>query len=180
MRKYESEDDASFTEMLVQSSEAHRKKHAWLYDKEKALTFENKMALTNESESSNLKAGLQSWGYTAKNSLMYIPDGVEYSAEAVIKAVGAPSIAHANTRLPGDFVQKYQQSSDCSKQPVQDKVGVDGKVLVPDESPRIKGYGFMATPQINPGNWGFTNCGECICSRVHTFWYLNICMILFK
>ena len=156
LSKYESEDDASFTDMLDKYHEANRQKHAWLHEKEQEysrLTTGDKFALRDSSES-NRRAGLDSWTYTAKNSLMYIPDGVEQSAvEAVREATKTREIVHSNTRLPSNFVHKYQQSIDCPKKPAQNKVGIDGKVLAVDQSPKVNGYGFMATPKIQPGTF---------------------------
>jgi len=33
----------------------------------------------------------------------------------------------------------------------QGKVGPDGKELIPQESPKVNGYGFVATPSPAPG-----------------------------
>ena len=149
LNKYESEDDASFSDMLVKSKELHRQKHAWLHEKEKEYAIMG-------SDQLQKQAGLDSWTYTAKNSLMYIPDGVENSAvEIVHGASKTKEIVHPNTRLPPQFVQKYQNAStsDCTKKPSQEKVGVDGRTLSVEESPKVNGYGFLATPQIIPGMW---------------------------
>ncbi len=157
LSQYESEDDASFTDMLAKASELHRQKHAWLHKQEEQLKLsaEEKPAIadTAESAKTNRRAGLDSWAYTAKNSLMYIPDGVERSAVESIQGSNLTrKIIHPNTRLPEQFIQKYRHSSNFeTKKPVQDKVGVDGKVLTVDESPKVNGYGFLSTPQIKPG-----------------------------
>lgn len=157
LNKYESEDDASFKEMLIKSNEIHLLKHAWLHEKEQEyakLVSEEKLAVTGNTEP-NRRAGLDSWTYTSKNSLMYIPDGVENSAmETVQGATSTREIVHCNTRMPHQFVQKFHHSttSDCIRRHTQDKVGVDGKILPVDESPSVNGYGFLATPSINPGN----------------------------
>lgn len=144
LNKYESEDDASFSDMLAKSMELHHQKHAWLHEKEKeyAIMGSNKQ-----------QAGLDSWTYTAKNSLMYIPDGVENSAVEIVHGTSkTKEIVHSNTRLPAQFVQKYQNAStsDCTKK-LSEKVGVDGRMLSIEESPKVNGYGFLATPLIVPG-----------------------------
>ena len=164
LSKYESEDDASFKEMLMKSSEVHKQKHAWLHEKEQeyALTSENKLSITDGSEThANRPAGLNSWTYTAKNSLMYVPEGVGSSAlEAVQGATKTREIVHSNTRFPPQFVQKFQHTSKCDKT-VQDKVGIDGKVFV-EESPKVNGYGFLATPAIKPGAYIYYTICACI------------------
>lgn len=150
LNRYESEDDSSFTEMLVKSKEMHDRKHSWLHDKEQEyakLTSGDKLALPG----SERRAGLNSWTYTAKNSLMYVPDGVESSAvEKVQKVTRNREIVHPNTRLPPQFVNKCQHNLDHTKKPPQEKVGVDGKILSVETE--INGYGFLSTPQIQPGN----------------------------
>lgn len=150
LNRYESEDDSSFAEMLVKSKEVHEQKHAWLHDKEKEyakLTSDNKLALPENKR----HAGLNSWTYTAKNSLMYVPDGVDSSAvEKVQEAVRNREIIHSNTRLPPQFVHKCHHTSDQTKKPTQEKVDVDGKALA-SKTPEVDGYGFLSTPKIQPG-----------------------------
>lgn len=156
LNKYESEDDASFTDVLTKSSEIHKQKYAWLHEKEEEyakIASGEKLAVVSNSEIQR-RAGLDSWTYTAKNSLMYVPDGVESSAvESVQSAIREREIVHSNTRLPRQFIQKYQHDSnlDHTKKSVQEKVGVDGKTSSVVESPRINGYGFLTTPMIHPG-----------------------------
>lgn len=110
---------------------------------------------------------MKSWTYTAKNSLMYIPDGLERSA---MEKLGEPEkkreVVHSNTRLTSSFLRKMRGtmttpggtseggdgSGEGGVRRNKDKVGVDGKVLDPSNSPQINGYGFVATPQIQPGS----------------------------
>lgn len=152
LNKYESEDDTAFTELLVKSKEIHDQKHAWLHDKEqeysKSISVESKPSLPGVERQS----GVKSWTYTAKNSLMYVPDGIESSAvESVQGASRKREIIHCNTRLPPNFQSQHHLHIEYSKKPIQEKVGVDGKVLSVEESPKINGYGFLSTPQIQPG-----------------------------
>lgn len=154
LTRYESEDDSSFTGMLVEARRLHQHKHAWLHKQEQQaqLSLEKKLAIEDSSEY-NRRAGLDSWTYTAKNSLMYVPDGVGSSAvEAIRGSNENRKIVHSNTRLPEQFVQKTQVSLNLeSRKPARDKVGVDGKVVAVDESPKVNGYGFLSTPLIKPG-----------------------------
>lgn len=45
----------------------------------------------------------------------------------------------------------------CLFQHKQGKVGPDGKELIPQESPRVGGFGFVATPSPAPGE----KCARC-------------------
>ena len=162
LNRYESEDDASFAEILTKNSEIHRQKYAWLHKQEEQarLCAAEKLAIKSSSdseESGSRQAGVDSWTYTAKNSLMYIPDGVESSAvESIEKSNTTRKIRHCNTRLPEQFVHKVPNLN--TKKPVQEKVGVDGKIPTVDNSPRVNDYGFLSTPQIKPGmSTFFTN-----------------------
>ena len=174
--------------MLVRQKEANQQKHAWLHEKEKqyaaalALSDNTPLSLTDCSDSGRgsgvgyancqqpLTAVLDSWPYTAKNSLMYIPDGLECSAlELLARQPKTREIVHCNTRLSGPFIKKLQQvSATCSsnqqvKSVVNDKIGVDGKAVCAEDSPQIKGYGFLVTPQIHPGEFVCVCACVCVC-----------------
>ena len=182
LSKYQSEDDASFGEIMEKAAEEHRLKHAWLRLKEKEYSNtlsleapEQRLAITDGSNPSegnsgrememieHRPAGLNSWSYTAKNTLMYIPDGVEQSAmELVQKATKGREIVHSNTRLSREFIRKREAAlqakaagdeGEGSSKAKSDKIGVDGKTLTPGETPSVDGYKFVATPQIHPGTY---------------------------
>lgn len=168
LSKYESEDDASFADIMEKTKEAHREKHAWLYEKEEEYRHsieapEPMLAITEAGEGSHgnnkepERSGVKSWAYTVKNTLMYVPDGLEQSAlEKLSDVTKKREVVHSNTRLSSAFVRKVHgalkgagegESGKVSK----DKVGIDGKVVDPSSSPQVDGYGFVATPQIQPG-----------------------------
>lgn len=171
--KYHSEDDASFEEILDKSAKEHQRKHAWLYVMEKEYQNSSslpssgqRLAITDGPSASSGQggrhdgSGVETWNYTAKNSLMYIPEGVEDSVkESLDKAIKHREIVHSNTRLSRDFLHKtsaafvktVEGQDGPSSKASHDKVGVDGKVLAESETPRVNGYGFLATPQIHPG-----------------------------
>ena len=185
LSKYQSEDDASFGELMEKAAEEHRLKHAWLRDKEKEYSntlsvggTEQRLAITDGSTSGTegsvssggksmevvdpRRAGLNSWNYTAKNTLMYIPDGMELSTkELVERATKGREIVHSNTRLSREFIKKREAALQAAaggeegegrpSKTKSDKIGVDGKTLVPNETPSVNGYKFVATPQIHPG-----------------------------
>lgn len=173
LSKYQSEDDASFGELMDKAAEEHRQKHAWLRAKEKEYSNtlpleggEERLAITDGGgggkEVANVRpAGLNSWNYTAKNTLMYIPDGVEQSTkEMVERAAKGREIVHSNTRLSREFIRKREaavlakasgEEGEGVQKAKSDKIGVDGKTLTPGETPSVNGYKFVATPQIHPG-----------------------------
>lgn len=171
LSKYESEDDASFAEIMVKAKEEHRAKHAWLYEKEKEYMHsvegpEQLLAITDGSEAKGSggmdkkkepeRSGVKSWNYTVKNTLMYIPDGLERNAlEKVMDPQKKREVVHSNTRLSSSFVRKMhnalKDTAEGEGKTSKDKVGIDGKVLDPSSSPQVNGYGFVATPQIQPG-----------------------------
>ena len=166
LSKYQSEDDASFNELVEKDQQKHREKYSWLHNsaEEQNTAVQKQLALTDsEGESMQMKAieyrpaGVDSWSYTAKNSLMYIPEGMEVSVKETLKNVQKPrEILHENTRLSKEFIAKVQRtftgSNNLSKKDaVPEKVGVDGLVANPNDAPKVKGYGFVATPDIRPG-----------------------------
>ncbi|XP_069612996.1 splicing factor ESS-2 homolog isoform X1 [Ranitomeya imitator] len=66
-------------------------------------------------------------------------------------------VVHKNTRFQKDpFSQalsktQLQQAAALNAQYKQGKVGPDGKELIPQESPKVNGFGFVATPSPAPG-----------------------------
>ncbi|KAM5226554.1 splicing factor ESS-2 homolog isoform 2-T2 [Hipposideros larvatus] len=83
LSQYTSEDNASFQEIMEVAKEKNRARHAWLYQAEEEFEKRQKDNLTLPSaehqaiESS--QAGVETWKYKAKNSLMYYPEGVTES-----------------------------------------------------------------------------------------------------
>lgn len=170
--KYHSEDDASFDELLEKAEEERERNNAWLYHQEEE--YQKPLALTSGKEqlaitdgtgsSSSLSSsgggsGVKTWAYTAKNSLMYIPDSVEDSVkESLDKSVKRREIAHSNTRLSREFILKTTAAlakaageGEAGGKKDTEKVGVDGKLAAESETPRVNGYSFEATPRIQPG-----------------------------
>lgn len=167
LSKYQSEDDASFGELVEKDQEKHREKYSWLHNsaEEQNIAVEKQLALTDsEGGSMQMKAieyrpaGVDSWSYTAKNSLMYIPEGMEVSVKEALKNASKPrEIVHENTRLSKEFLTKAQKTftgnNISKKDAVPEKVGVDGLIVNPNDAPKVKGYGFVATPDIRPGTY---------------------------
>ncbi|KAM8816977.1 splicing factor ESS-2 homolog isoform 2-T2 [Rhynchonycteris naso] len=83
LSRYTSEDNASFQEIMEVAKEKSRARHAWLYQAEEE--FEKRendnLALPSAEHQAieSSQAGVETWKYKAKNSLMYYPEGVNES-----------------------------------------------------------------------------------------------------
>ena len=107
LSKNTSEDNASFETIMEATRAKHREKHAWLHQQQKELheRLDASKALPSSIEEQLLAIetksnNLDTWKYVAKNALMYIPEGVELSAEEIIQSKGKKTkqICHENTR----------------------------------------------------------------------------------
>lgn len=186
LSKYHSEDDASFAELMEKTQQKHKEKYAWLYEQEEkakqyALEYqptavgestrplaitdgtnveEDQSSKTKEPSSGQGKTGeVKTWAYTAKNALMYIPEGLEMTAQEKMALPGAQrEILHSNTRLSKSFLYQMKNynpnasEAGAPGQPAGQKIGVDGNLLDKgDGSPSVNGFGFISTPVIEPG-----------------------------
>ncbi|CAK8677924.1 unnamed protein product [Clavelina lepadiformis] len=177
LSKYTSEDNESFETIMVKTDEARREKHAWLYEAEKThaettkeiLQLEDSskpLAITDGCDSSEIKdtralnkecatVPIHTWEYKTKNPLMYYPEGIENEDDGVFKKPRL--INHENTRFHDDPFKntlhqaKLAQSAKEQNNLMGERVGHDGKSVIPQESPRVGGYGFVATPSPMPG-----------------------------
>uniref|UniRef100_A0A452I137 Uncharacterized protein n=1 Tax=Gopherus agassizii TaxID=38772 RepID=A0A452I137_9SAUR len=156
--KHTSEDNASFEQIMEVAKEKEKARHSWLYEAEEEFAqrrLEN-LALPSAEQQAleSGKAGLETWAYKAQNSLMYYPPGVPDEDDVFKKP---REVVHRNTRFLRDpFSQavsksQLQQAAALNAQYKQGKVGPDGKELIPQESPKVNGYGFVATPSPAPG-----------------------------
>ncbi|XP_058790280.1 splicing factor ESS-2 homolog isoform X2 [Phymastichus coffea] len=153
-----SEDNASFEEIIVENEKRHRLKNAWLYKPETEPTLNAIENNKNESlaiENDNKKRPFETdtWSYKNKNYIMYIPDGVELTLDEKIElAKKKQEVVHSNTRLkfnPFNEQQNKETINELAK--VQSKandgkIGIDGKEIVRNETPRVNGYSIVASP----------------------------------
>ncbi|KAK9300238.1 hypothetical protein QLX08_007007 [Tetragonisca angustula] len=156
-----SEDNASFEEMMIEAEKRLKLKFAWLYEAEensKAL-INDKLSDTLAIDNSNEKPKqLDSWNYKNKNYIMYVPDGVELTPdERIDLAKKKQMIIHENTRLrtnPFNEQQNKETINELAKSQSKandGKIGVDGKEIVRNPTPRVNGFSFVATPSPRPG-----------------------------
>lgn len=105
------------------------------------------------------QAGVDTWKYTTRNALMYIPDGEDYSAAELVdlKKKKPRKIIHENTRFHMN-PWNAQKNKEVLKQAASDKalmhsgkIGHDGKEVDTGMTPKVNGYGFVATPSPAPG-----------------------------
>ncbi|XP_011874792.1 PREDICTED: protein DGCR14 homolog [Vollenhovia emeryi] len=160
-----SEDNASFEEMMVEAENKRKLKYAWLYEaEEKSKAW---LAIDGPTGPSDVPAiegsnprpkQVDSWAYKNKNYIMYIPDGVELTAEEKIElAKRKQTIMHENTRLrtnPFNEQQNKETIDELAKSQSRandGKIGVDGKEVVRNATPRVNGFSFVATPSPRPG-----------------------------
>lgn len=172
--KHTSEDDASFVTIMEKQSEKHQEKYGWVTDKtnEAALML---IEATKQDETGHFPA-LQTWNYTVRNQLMYVPDGPSSLSSLMPPPPGPPkAILHRNTRIskgpsrvsssstPDAVWASISASSSDPRLPASARKSnapdPNGKVDLanllgtpkPTESPKVGGYGFLATPSPAPG-----------------------------
>ena len=138
-----SEDDASFAELLERDRIRIR-------DKCKQFFFSQLQCEEREQIEFRRPRGL---GPEGKNSLMYVPDGLEQ--EASVK----PNILHRNTRIPQQLIESLNEKaslkviqSEITKINVEapEKFDVYGKTIL---DPHVgREYGLLSTPRAEQTN----------------------------
>lgn len=166
LAKNTSEDNTSFEQIMETSIQKHREKYQWLYEREQEQKEKKEkiLALPAPEDGDQFKyedrpSMIETWNYTNKNALMYYPEGVDASAQEKIegKYTKRQQIVHANSRFNKDPFpdencdDKLAAAAATRSAKQQGKVGVDGLVQGSNETPKVKGYGFVATPSPAPG-----------------------------
>ena len=161
LAKNTSEDNQSFKDIMAESEKKHRLKHAWLFDQEALSTSDlsERLALPSVEQQAIMDSNhkVDTWTYQAKNAVMYFPEGIEMTSEdkMKVKAKGSRVIEHGNTRFSANPFsatnQSVKEAASTQTALLMGKVGVDGKEVLPKATPRVNGYGFLATPTPAPG-----------------------------
>jgi protein DGCR14 len=148
---------------LAESEKKHEQKYSYLYNEEDKSEKERaaQLALPSIEEQGALpekKLNVDTWGYKNKNYIMYIPDGVPLTQEQEIELnKKKQEVVHPNTRLvinPFNEVQSKEAINELAKtqaKVLDGKIGVDGKELMQNDSPKIRGFGFVKSPSPCPG-----------------------------
>ncbi|CAN7984791.1 unnamed protein product [Ixodes hexagonus] len=163
LHSHTSEDNASFGTMVIEADRRHREKYGWMHKDEGALAAPlDRMlegappvaAIEGPGDAVNTPV---TWKYTNRNSLMYIPDGVPLTEDEKRERGPGRTIAHEHTRLErAPFDERVNretlaQAAGVQAKALEGKVGVDGRELQGQESPKVGGFGFVATPSPAPG-----------------------------
>ncbi|XP_046386530.1 splicing factor ESS-2 homolog isoform X2 [Ischnura elegans] len=163
LNAHTSEDNQSFQEIMKNADVKYRQKFSWLYDAEAKCNErkEEMLALPSiqdQAEPYERPLNLDTWTYKNKNYIMFVPDGVQRTAEEEVEmAKLRQEVVHGNTRLAGNpFDEKQnkeviQELAHSQARAQEGKIGVDGKVVTASDEPTVNGYGFMATPSPAPG-----------------------------
>ena len=84
--------------------------------------------------------------------------GASHTTEELIEKKSKPrEILHINTRFKNDpfnpkaSQSQIQQAAQQQQQNLVGKIGVDGREVMPQETPKVGGYGMLATPSPAPG-----------------------------
>ncbi|XP_054723543.1 splicing factor ESS-2 homolog [Uloborus diversus] len=156
-----SEDNASFQIIMEKSALVHQQKYPWLYkDENEEQNKLTKMLALPSAESDTIKEEkpeLVTWAYKNQNSLMYVPPGADFTIEEKLSYGNRKEISHNNTRFEAPpFDEEANKEAIAEAASVQakmkeGKVGIDGKEIIPGDSPQVNGYGFVGTPVPDPG-----------------------------
>ena len=137
VRKYTSEDNASFSRLMQRAQKRLLERRPWLFREHERLAI-------TDTESSSVEA----WRFRPKNALMHYPEEAPLTpAETAARAADKRGISHANTRLPAAEACAVETRGR----------GVAGAAATPrvavgeDGSPQVNGYGFLTTPRLEPG-----------------------------
>lgn len=169
LAKNTSEDNISF-EALIDEAETKKKTkthQSWLFEKEKLHQLKSEQSLMLENgpvTNDDIIKSLDTWTYTSKNTLMYIPEGAALTPEEELaQSKSVRIINHSNTRFNAQALNRISSisrtttpsSSAKPSNPLANpivKLDVDGKELKPKETPKIRGYSLVEpSPCPTPG-----------------------------
>ncbi|KAG0031222.1 DiGeorge syndrome critical region protein 14 [Podila clonocystis] len=167
--RYTSEDNASFNEILEKMNMRKKEKYSWMYDQEKKSmrlieqSNNPEMKLLRQSgedsdspqgsdDTSTLdKASMQvaltdsragtipTWGYKAKNALMYFPEGLGTNLLDEMSRGSPKEIVHNNTNFPDRDLLVVNESAASKIDPAP---YLRGEI---SNTPKVNGYGFVSS-----------------------------------
>lgn len=175
LQSYTSEDNYSFQEIIDSASAKLKQKFAVLYKEEERSrerlaeilqlpSIEQQLMLANNEEERCRMRPIETWKYENKNSIMYIPDGVELSVEEQRKmSERRQTIQHHATRLTvNPFGSGEIKSKEHKHSSESGNSALSSKLQDPKQSPAevsglhpygASGSGFrlVTTPSPCPG-----------------------------
>ncbi|XP_023171964.2 splicing factor ESS-2 homolog [Drosophila hydei] len=152
LHNYTSEDNQSFQEIIETAEMKLRQKYAVLYNHEQLSTEQLQRALLLPSleqqfDTPDPLRKIETWKYTNKNSVMYVPDGVEMSEQENVKhQERKPTIRHDATRLP-TTCDTETQASHPDANANRNATGEEAST----STPRIRGFDLLRSPSPRPG-----------------------------
>jgi protein DGCR14 len=171
LNTHTSEDNASFSTIMDKQHEKHLEKYAWVENKAK----EASQLMIEYGNPDEKRGAVQTWQYTVRNQLMYVPEGVGSQINPLEDAKGpVKEILHENTRITGKLFADNQAKNEEKPEVLWAMLATSdreilnlrraekegGKVDLDDllgtpkpvpQSPKVRGYGFVATPSPAPG-----------------------------
>ncbi|XP_049879232.1 splicing factor ESS-2 homolog isoform X2 [Pectinophora gossypiella] len=156
LASHTSEDNASYDRIIALEDKKRATKLAAQFEAERSSAALADAALVlpsieQQADQTNRPEELDTWRYTARNHIMYVPGGARQAAAA------RPALQHANTRLrapPFDHARSQQAISALARNQdatVSGKIGVDGMSILL-EKPAGAEYSLVATPSPRPGS----------------------------
>jgi len=158
-KKFTSEDNASFSEILANDQKASAEKKSWIY--EQKVLDDMQRAILAGPDDDNKKGMLRFWDYKAKNKLFFDREIEGHSAIAAALAElkqkhnKVPSVVHENTRIPADL----RLAIPTDKAPFATHKMTAQRSLTGPGTPQVGGHKFVYTPNVNsgeqvPATWG--------------------------
>ncbi|KAG0051084.1 DiGeorge syndrome critical region protein 14 [Gryganskiella cystojenkinii] len=157
--KYTSEDNASFLEIMDKVNTRKKDEYHWMYDQEKksmhlieyqrqGIEYKDPNSSSEVEEKSKLQLMLAdkrsgtvaTWGYKAKNALMYLPEGLGSDLNDRAIRGNPKEIAHANTAFQGHDLLVVNQAAAAKFDPAPFL-----KAGVVTDSPKVNGFGFVSS-----------------------------------
>jgi len=147
---YTSEDNEAFEEILERDQERQWNKQRWMHEAAhkyavKQFLLKNAREATEDDEAGR-PAVLEGWEFKAMNQLICdYPAAIANAVDGDVVTGPPKQLRHANTRLRTQPDPSPAATATSSSGLIADGTG---------ESPRVGGFGFVATPSMTPGAGG--------------------------
>ncbi|CAI2164637.1 4866_t:CDS:2 [Funneliformis geosporum] len=138
---------------MKKSNEQQKEKYKWMYEKDDQLLLENNKDETKmiEGPDQSRIAGIETWNYKIRNSLMFYPEGHDKGADEENTRCAPKKIVHHATRF-----ESTEEASITSHAAATAAAAATGGIDLDSsssasETPTVGGYSFVtATPSPNP------------------------------